>query len=96
MSQIGVVAKIVAKPGKEEETLEELKLMIAPTRKEPGCIRYILHRSAENPAEYWFVEEWTSKAMLDDQMKTPHFLNLEKRAQELTESAEVVVLEPLN
>lgn len=96
MSQIGVVAKIVAKPGKEKETLEELQRMIAPTRKEPGCIKYVLHRSAENPAEYWFVEEWSSKAELDSHMQTPHFVSLEERVLELTESAEVVVLEPLD
>jgi len=95
MSQIGVVAKIVAKAGKEKETLEELKRMIAPTRKEDGCIKYVLNRSTQDPAEYWFVEEWTSKDALDKHMRTPHFVELEKNLDELTEMVEVIVLEPL-
>jgi len=30
----------------------ELRALIAPTRKEEGCIRYDLHKSLEGPAAY--------------------------------------------
>ncbi len=39
MSNIGVVAKIVAQPGKEDVALQELRRMVEHTRKENGCLK---------------------------------------------------------
>jgi len=95
MSNIGVVAKIVAKAGKEELALEELGKMVAPTLQEPGCLKYVLHRSMQNHGEFWFVEEWMSVEALDKHKLTPHYLNLGKQKANFAESGEVIVLEPI-
>jgi len=94
MSNIGVVAKFVAKPGKEQELLSELRSMVTPTRQEPGCIKYVLH-TAPNAGEFWFVEEWTSKEALEKHTQTPHYRELKQRAPEYTASSEVAVLDPI-
>ncbi len=95
MSNIGVVAKIVAQPGKEDVALQELRRMVEPTRKENGCLKYVLHRSKQNPSEFWFVEEWTSIDALDKHKQTPHFLQLTEKKASFAASGEVIVLEPI-
>jgi quinol monooxygenase YgiN len=95
MTDIGVVAKIVAKQGKEQDLLAELRRMVEPTRKEPGCLKYVLHTSSTNPCEFWFVEEWTSRDALEKHTQTPHYRELKQRTPDFTASSEVVVLDPI-
>jgi quinol monooxygenase YgiN len=49
---ITVVATFQAKPGKEAELKKALISLVAPTRKEAGCINYDLHVSPEDPAKF--------------------------------------------
>jgi quinol monooxygenase YgiN len=95
MSKIGVVARVVAKPGKEDMALEELQRMVAPTLQEPGCIKYVLHRNINNPNDFWFVEEWETLEHLTKHKETPHYLRLSERKSEFAQSGEVIVLSAL-
>jgi len=80
---ITVVATFQARPGKENELRAALIGLLAPTRKEEGCINYDLHSSPEDPAKFLFYENWTGKAALDAHMQTPHVQNLLPRVNEL-------------
>ena len=60
-----VIAQVKAKPGKEAEVRKELLSLVAPSRKDEGCLNYDLHQSADNPAEFLFHENWASRALLD-------------------------------
>jgi len=71
-SSIRVVARIVAKPEKVEETRALLSGLIAPTRKETGCSRYELMQNRANPAEFTFVEEWANEGALNAHFTTSH------------------------
>lgn len=71
--RIKVVAHVRAKAGKEEELKKVMLGLIAPTRKEAGCLRYELFQNKEDSADLTFVEGWESDAALDAHMKTPHF-----------------------
>jgi quinol monooxygenase YgiN len=66
-----VVAQIKAKPGKEAEVRTELASLIAPSRKDAGCINYDLHQAVDDPALFMFHENWTSKAQLDRHLQKP-------------------------
>jgi quinol monooxygenase YgiN len=83
MKTITVVAAFQARPGKETELKNALIGLVAPTRKEAGCINYDLHASPENPAKFLFHENWTSKAHLDAHLKSPHIAALLPRVDEL-------------
>jgi len=72
MKAITVVATFQAKPGKEAELKKALISLVAPTRKEAGCINYDLHISPEDPAKFLFHESWTSKAALDAHLQITH------------------------
>jgi quinol monooxygenase YgiN len=95
MSYITLLAKVIAKPGKEEQTFAELKAMVAPSCAEAGCIKYVLHRLPGEPRTFWFVEEWRSQAALDEHTKMPHYIQMKERTKDLVESAELTLLEPV-
>ncbi len=96
MPNLTVIATIVAKPGKEAETEAVLKALIAPTRRDPGHIRYDLHRDLENPRAFVFYETWESKAALDAHLETPHLNGFKARVPELVESLEIRLLEAIS
>jgi quinol monooxygenase YgiN len=67
-----VLAQLKAKPGEEEAVKEALVAMVAPTRKEDGCICYNLHQSNSDKSQFMFYEQWASKSALDAHGKTAH------------------------
>lgn len=67
-----VIAKIVAKPDTIETVKQELLALVAPSRTDEGCVNYDLHQSIDDPAVFVFHENWTSKAMLESHLQTPH------------------------
>lgn len=66
-----VIAQIKAKPGKESSVRQELLSLVAPSRKDAGCLNYDLHQALDNPALFLFHENWTSKAQLDQHLQKP-------------------------
>ena len=66
-----VIAQIKAKPGKESAVRQELLSLVAPSRKDAGCLNYDLHQGLDNPALFLFHENWTSKAHLDAHLQKP-------------------------
>ena len=83
MKTITVVAAFQARPGKEAELRAALLGLLAPTRKEIGCLNYDLHEAPVDPARFLFHENWTSKAALDAHMQSPHLKALIPRVDEL-------------
>ncbi len=75
MSQVRVIARVVAQPGREEEVRTLLCGMLAPTRREEGCIFYDLYE-AQQPGTFYFHELWETQATLDAHAASPHFQEL--------------------
>jgi quinol monooxygenase YgiN len=71
-TMLTVIAKVRAKPGREEDVLAELLKLVEETRKEDGCLNYDLHRSQTEPAVFMFYENWTDRAALDSHAASPH------------------------
>ena len=70
-NSLTVVAQIKAKPGKEGQVRQELLSLVAPSRKDAGCLNYDLHQAIDNPALFLFHENWTDKAHLDQHLQKP-------------------------
>ena len=83
MKTLTVIATFQARPGKESDLRAALTGLLAPTRKESGCLNYDLHQSPENPAKFLFHENWTGKDALDAHLHTPHVKALLPRVDEL-------------
>ena len=73
MSTVTVVAKVTAKTDFIEAVKVELLKMIAPTRKEDGCMEYRLHQDNDNPAVFVFYENWRDISYLEQHMNSQHF-----------------------
>ena len=69
---LGVVARIVAKPGSVDVVREGLKSLLEPTRQEVGCILYELMQNEADPTDFTFYEEWTNGAALDAHAGSAH------------------------
>jgi quinol monooxygenase YgiN len=67
----------------------ELRALLTPTRKEEGCLRYDLHRSAEGPSAFLLHEIWETREHHTAHTKTDHFLRWNARKDALLASREV-------
>jgi quinol monooxygenase YgiN len=69
--------------GKEHELQRELLALSAPTRAEPGNLRYDLYRSAVKPNDFMRLEVWRDAAALEAHKATPHLqASFAKRMQQ--------------
>lgn len=71
-SGVRVVARVVARSGKEDELRAVLQGLVEPTRREPGCVVYELLQNRTDPTDFTFVEEWRSEGELDAHLQSPH------------------------
>ena len=93
MAEVRVIARSVARRGKEEQLRELLQDMLAPTRAESGCKVYELYES-DSKGRFYFYEIWESQAALDRHAASPHYRHLAQTVGELVqEPFEVNILE---
>src|SRR3984885_12023808 len=93
MAEVHVIARSVARSGKENQLRELLRGMVAPTRAESGCKLYELYESA-SPGRFYFYEIWESQTRLDQHAASAHFRRLEQSLGELLqEPFEINILE---
>jgi len=69
---VRILARIQARPAKTAELATALGALVAPTRAEPGCLRYELLQAADDPACFVFVEEWSDRSAIDAHMASAH------------------------
>ena len=82
-SSIHLVARIVAKPDSVAALRTLLETLLAPTRQEAGCRRYILLQNQQEPTDFTFVEEWADEAAINSHMKSAHLRQTFAQAAEL-------------
>lgn len=81
MNKLTLIARIFTKKEKRELVKSELIKLIAPTRKEEGCINYDLHQDSENPNLFVFHENWESKALLEKHLASAHIAEYMKATE---------------
>jgi quinol monooxygenase YgiN len=93
MAEVRVIARSVARKGRENQLRELLRGMLAPTRAELGCKLYELYES-DSKGRFYFYEIWENQGALDRHAGSPHFKHLEQTVWELVqEPFEVNILE---
>lgn len=83
---VHVIARYVAKPGREDELKNVLTALIAPSRREIGCYQYDLLRNPADPCDFCFVERWEHDAALEQHAATAHVTSAVAQARELVET----------
>jgi quinol monooxygenase YgiN len=86
-----VTLAVILRPRDGQELMleAELRALIAPTRKEEGCLCYELHRSAEGPPAYLLHEIWETREHHTAHTRTDHFLRWNARKDALISLREV-------
>jgi quinol monooxygenase YgiN len=67
-----VIAHMRAQPGREQDLRDALTALVEPTSKEEGYVNYDLHQSVDDPAVFFFYENWESAQALEAHLATPH------------------------
>jgi quinol monooxygenase YgiN len=95
MATTTVIASFLVKPGREAIVEKMFRDVIDPTRAEPGCISYVLHRDMAEPRQFFFSEEWKSDESLDHHLNEPYIVDLFARLPDHLETQRVSKLEML-
>ena len=68
-----LVVRVTITAGHEQEVAESFRRLQEETRREPGCIAYVVQRSRENPRVYMIYEQYKDQAALEAHRNSPHF-----------------------
>ncbi len=71
-----VVARMIAKAGKENEMEEALRAIIPKVESEEGTLAYVLHRMKKKPQNFLMYEKYRDKEALALHSSTPYFAEL--------------------
>ncbi len=82
---IRVVARIIAKPRKQDEVKSVLSGIVKPTQQESGCLHYELLQNHRDSAEFVLIEEWESQTALDNHSSASHTKTAEAKMESLIE-----------
>lgn len=93
MSEIVIVATLLAKPGEEQSVEQALRRLVALSNHEPGCVMYALHRSTEASYKFVMIERWSSREAWEIHLRQPQVRQFPR--DRLREIPSDVVLEPL-
>jgi quinol monooxygenase YgiN len=75
-SDLIVIASAKAKPGSEQALEQALRDAAGPTREQPGCVSFSLHRSLQDPSVIIGFERWASPEAHDRHLQGPHVQKL--------------------
>ncbi|AIJ06589.1 MULTISPECIES: putative quinol monooxygenase [Edwardsiella] len=73
MSEVRIVATLVASAGQQEAVRHAALQLVEPSRAEAGNVRYDLHQEEGQAATLVFFEIWQSPQALAQHEKSAHF-----------------------
>lgn len=85
---VTLVVLLRARTGHEPFLEAELRALIAPTRREEGCLQYDLHRAADGSGAFLLHEVWETREHHTAHTKTDHFLRWDARKDALLATRE--------
>jgi len=96
VAEFVVVATARSVPGREDDLERALRDVGGPTREQPGCLRWELFRSAEDPGTLTAIEWWASAADHERHLQGDHVKTLFTRFDGiLAAPPEIVAMTPL-
>jgi len=69
-----------ANPGKEAEVAEIFRKLEEASRREPGCLMYVVHQHRTEPRRFFIYEQYVDDDALEAHRKSQHFQEYAVRA----------------
>ena len=86
-----------AKAGQGDRIAEIQKEFAPLAREEPGCRKFFVSRSEDDPDRFFLYEEYDDEAAFDAHLETPHFERLIRGAAlDLLQDSQKGIYEPLD
>lgn len=89
LDSIVIMSVLTSKPGMKDNLNKVLQQMVAPSRKEEGCITYDLHQSLDDPGTFTFYEVWESDKAIQAHIVSEHYKAYKEHVDELVEMRHV-------
>lgn len=89
---VTVIAHARAKPGKEQELYDALEALVHPTTQEDGYVNYDMHQGLDDPALFYFYENWENREALDAHLQSSHLQEFVPRLDDLLEGELTITL----
>lgn len=87
----------MAKAGREAEVTDVFAKLTEESRKEPGCVMYVVHRHKTEPRRFFIYEQYKDDAALEAHRASPHFLQyVKKELPKYGDRTEGNLFEPLS
>lgn len=83
---VRVLAFFKLKPSRRDELEDILKIVTRETRKEPGNIAYVIHRSTKDPNELMLDEVWGDMKSLEEHLRTVHMQSALPKIKEMLDA----------
>lgn len=74
------------KPGTEQKVIGICREITEATRKEAGCLLYVIQQSNDDPRHFVFYEQYADAAALNSHRASPHFARYRDSIEDLVES----------
>jgi quinol monooxygenase YgiN len=86
----------MAKVGREADVAAVFSKQAEESRKEPGCVMFVVHRHKTEPRRFFVYEQYKDDAALEAHRATPHFLQyVKKELPKIGDRVEGNLYEPL-
>jgi len=82
-TELFIFARFHAREGQHEAVADALRTVIAPTRKEPGCLGIDAFRSTRDPRLFYIHSRWIHEAAFETHATLPHTVLFLERVQPL-------------
>jgi quinol monooxygenase YgiN len=83
---VHVIARFLAKPGREDELKAVLSGLIPPSRREIGCYQYDLLENPGAAADFCIVERWDDDEAVAQHSASEHVRKAQSQVEALVES----------
>jgi quinol monooxygenase YgiN len=91
VSRVTYFVRMIAKEGMAQEVQELLLTNVARIRKgEPGNLAFAVHRSTDNPDEFWLYETWESLEAVEAHESGPEFQGYKEKLRPMVEEDSVI------
>jgi len=86
----------MARQGRESEVTSIFAKLTEESRKESGCLMYVVHRHKTDPRRFFVYEQYKDDAALEAHRASPHFLQYaRKELPKLGDRIEGQLYEPI-